>query len=209
MARHVLRSDATMTKRIVADRCWGAVIDVQDFFLAQLANPAQRTRIETNLLYFARLLAYFRIPLVATLERPVHRKGRVPERLEQLGESAQLFEKDFFDLTKEKKIADHISGLRRPQALLTGCETDVCVLQSCLGLIDLGHEVFVVEELVFSSTRNADAAIARMKAEGAIFITYKSLFYELVAAVEGGRHIDKMTERYGPFPDDLPDSIRR
>ena len=110
----------TMAKRILPDRCWGAVIDVQDFFLAQLGNRALRTRIETNLLNFARLLAYFRIPMIATLERPVFRKGRVPQRLKKLGEAAQVFEKDFFDLTKEKKIADHLSRLGRTQALVAG-----------------------------------------------------------------------------------------
>jgi nicotinamidase-related amidase len=198
-----------MAKRILPDRCFGVVIDVQDFFLAQLGNRALRTRIETNLLNFARLLAYFRIPMVATLERPIRRKGRVPQRLNQLGETAQVFEKDFFDLTKEKKIADHLRRLGRKQAIVAGCETDVCVLQSCLGLLELGHEVFVVEELLFSSARNVEAAIARMRAEGAILLSYKTLFYELIEAVEGGPHAEKMTAMYGAFPDDLPDSARR
>jgi len=198
-----------MAKRIVPDRCFGAVIDVQDFFLAQLGNRTLRTKLEANLLSFARLLGYFRIPIVATLERPVVRKGRLPQRLKKLGEAADLFEKDFFDLTKEKQIRDHISGLKRTQALVAGCETDVCVLQSCLGLLDLGHEVFVVEDLLFSSSRNVEAAIARMKQEGAVFISYKTLFYELVEAVEGGPHAEKLITTYGPFPDDLPDSARR
>jgi nicotinamidase-related amidase len=198
-----------MAKRIVSDRCFGAVIDVQDFFLAQLGNRTLRTRIEANLLSFARLLGYFRIPIVATLERPVSRKGRLPQRLTRLGEVADVFEKDFFDLTKEKTIRDHISGLARPQALVAGCETDVCVLQSCLGLLDLGHEVFVVEDLLFSSSHNVDAAIARMRQEGAVFVRYKTLFYELVEAVEGGLHTDKMAETYGEFPDDLPDAAKR
>lgn len=198
-----------MAKRIVPDRCWGVVIDVQDFFLAQLGNRALRTRTETNLLNFARLLAYFHIPVIATLERPVFRKGGVPQRLKKLGDAAQVFEKDFFDLTKEKKIADHLSRLGRTQALVAGCETDVCVLQSCLGLLELGHEVYVVEDLLFSSSHNVESAIARMRAEGAVFLSYKTLFYELIAAVEGGRHADKLTETHGPFPDDLPDSARR
>lgn len=198
-----------MAKRIVPDRCWGAVIDVQEFFLAQLGDRMLRTRIETNLTSFARLLDYFRIPIVATLERPVHRKGRVPGRLKKLGQLAQVFEKDFFDLTKQNEIRDHLSRLDRAQALVTGCETDVCILQSCLGLLDLGYEVYVVEDLLFSSSRNVAAAIDRMKAEGAVFLTYKTLFYELIEAVEGGRNADKMTETYGPFPDDIPDCARR
>jgi len=88
---------------------------------------------------------------------------------------------------------------------VAGCETDVCVLQSCLGLLSLGYEVYVVEELLFSSSRNVDSAIARMKAEGAIFLTYKSLYYELVESVEDGRHTEKSLETFN-LPDDLPDS---
>ena len=144
--------------------------------------------------------------MVVTLERPVDYKGSLPKGIKaQLGDQAKLFEKDFFDLTKEKKIRDHLDRLKRKQVVVAGCETDVCVLQSCLGLLDLGYEVYVVEDLVFSSARNVDSAIARMKAAGAVFLTYKTLYYELIEAVEGGRHADKMLETFGPFPDDLPD----
>ena len=80
-----------MTKRIVADSCAGAIIDVQDFFLTQLGPRAARSRMERNIVNLARLLDYFRIPLIATLERPVHRKGSLPAALKnQLGE-AKLF----------------------------------------------------------------------------------------------------------------------
>ncbi len=68
----------------------------------------------------------------------------------------------------------------------------------------LGYEVYVVEDLLFSSARNVESAIARMKTEGAVFLTYKSLYYELIEAVEGGRHTEKMLATFGAFPDDLP-----
>jgi len=194
-----------MTKRIVAESCAGAIIDVQDFFLSQLGSRSARGRMERNIVSLARLLDYFRIPMIATLERPVPRKGALPTALKhQLGE-AKLFEKDFFDLTKEKKIRDHLGRLKKKQIIVAGCETDVCVLQSCLGLIDLGYTLFVVEDLIFSSARNVEAAIARMRAEGAVFLTYKTLYYELIQAVSGGRRADAMIAAFGPFPDDLPD----
>ena len=63
-----------------------------------------------------------------------------------------------------------------------------------------------MEELIFSSSRNVEAAIARMKSEGVVFSTYKMLFYELIEAVEGERTTEKKLEGLGPFPDDLPDS---
>ena len=193
-------------KRIVADRCCGAIIDLQGFFLAQV-DKRLRSRIKTNTSNLLRLLNYFKIPIVVTLERPVDIKGSLPKEIaKHLGERARTFEKDFFDLCKEKTIKAHLEGLKRQQVIVAGCETDVCVLQSCLGLLSLGYEVFVMEELIFSSARNVDAAIARMKAEGVIFATYKSLYYELIEAVEGGRHTEKFLAAYGPLPDDLPDT---
>jgi nicotinamidase-related amidase len=194
-----------MTKRVIAESCAGAIIDVQDFFLAQLTGREAREKMETNLVNFARLLGYFRIPILATLERPVDGKGALPDALSEQLAAAKIFEKDFFDLTKEKKIRDHLARLKKKQMLVAGCETDVCVLQSCLGLIDLGYEVFVVEDLVFSSAHDVDAALARMQAEGAVFLTYKTLYYELIQTVGGSRHADAMVAAFGPFPEDLPD----
>jgi Isochorismatase family len=196
----------TAAKRIAVDRCCGLIVDVQEFFLLQI-DKRLRSKLETNIKNFARLLGYFRVPMIATLERPVDQKGALPKEIDKyLRGAAKIFEKDFFDLTKEKKIADYIARLNKKQVIVAGCETDVCVLQSCLGLLGLGYDVYVMEELVFSSSRNVDAAIARMKAEGAVFLTYKSLYYELIEAVEGGRHRENVVATFGPFPDDLPDA---
>jgi nicotinamidase-related amidase len=195
-----------MVKRISPDRSAGAIIDVQDFFLSQLGSRRARSGMETSMANFARLLGYFRIPIVATLERPVDAKGSLPGALtKRLGARTRLFEKDFFDLTKEKTIRDHLARLKKKQVIVAGCETDVCVLQSCLGLLELGYQVFVVEDLLFSSARDVAAAIARMQAEGAVFLTYKTLYYELIEAVDGGRHGAALRAVFGPFPDDLPD----
>jgi nicotinamidase-related amidase len=201
-----IRSDGmTAARRIVPDDCCGAIIDVQEFFLSQ-ADKRLRSKIKTNTKNFARLLGYFRVPIVVTLERPVDYKGSLPREINrQLSDVAETFEKDFFDLTKEKKIRDHLGRLKKRQVIVAGCETDVCVLQSCLGLLDLGYEVYVVEDLLFSASRSVDSAIARMKAEGAIFLSYKSLYYELIEAVEGGPRTEKILATFGPFPDDLPD----
>jgi isochorismate hydrolase len=194
-----------MIKRVIAEFCAGAIIDVQDFFLAQLDGDEARARMETNIVNLARLLGYFRIPILATLERPVRGKGPLPPALAAELADAKLFEKDFFDLTKEKRIRDHLARLKKKQMIVAGCETDVCVLQSCLGLIDLGYDVFVIEDLIFSSARDVVAAIARLRDAGAVLLTYKTLYYELIQAVGGSRHADAMIAAFGPFPDDLPD----
>src|ERR1700682_4991697 len=69
------RSDSmTMAKRIVPDCCCGVIIDVQEFFLSQ-ANKRLRSKIKKNTKNFARLLGYFRVPIVVTLERSIDQKG--------------------------------------------------------------------------------------------------------------------------------------
>lgn len=196
-----------MAKRIALTQCCGVIIDVQEFFLAQ-TDKRLRPKIRANIRHFARLLGHFRVPMLATLERPVEYKGSLPKEIANcLGDPAPIFEKDFFDLTKEKKIRDHLARLKRKQAIIGGCETDVCVLQSCLGLLDRGYDVFVVEELLFSSARDVTAALARMQAAGAVLLSYKTLFYELIEAVDGGRHAEKLFKAFGPMPDDIPDSV--
>jgi len=193
-------------RHIVPDRCCGVIVDLQGFFLSQV-DKRRRSRIRTNTGNLVRLLGHFRIPIIVTLERPVDYKGSLPKEIRKhLGEGARIFEKDFYDLSKEKDIRDHLRRLKRRQVIMAGCETDVCVLQSCLGLLSLGYEVYVMEELIFSSSRDVGAAIGRLKAEGVTFMTYKSLFYELTESVEGPLNSEKGIENFDSFPDDLPDS---
>ena len=199
-----------MAKRIVPDQCCGLIVDVQGFFLSQLDARA-RAFVEANTANFIRLLGYFRVPLVATLERPLEMKGGLPEEIQHELSALKrslvaTFEKDFFDLTRETKIKAHLTRLKRKQMIVAGCETDVCVLQSCLGLLDLGYEVFAVEELLFSSAGDVSAARSRMQAEGAVFLSYKTLYFELIEAVGGSRHAEKLDKALGPFPADLPEA---
>jgi hypothetical protein len=193
-------NDVKRTKRIDVDQCCGVIIDVQDSFLSQL-DGYRRTQILWSTKDFAHLLGLFDIPIVFTLEKPVDKNGALPPEInEELTGRSTTFEKAFFDLSREQPISDHIAGLDKKQVIIAGCETDVCVLQSCLGLLSLGYEVYMVENLLFTASPDVTAAIARMKAEGAIFVSYKSLFYELTATVEN----ETTLQRSGPVAKDLP-----
>ena len=186
-------------KRIDPDRCCGVIVDVQGFFLAQI-DKRLGARIRTNTGNFVRLLNYFRIPIIVTLEQPAGLKGTLPKEIGKHLAKARTFKKSTFDLCKDRTIKSHLARLKKRQAIVAGCETDVCVLQSCLGLLGLGYDVFVVEELIFSSAQNVASAIERMKTAGVIFLSYKTLYYELLESVDGP---DLETSQ--EFPDDLPD----
>lgn len=193
-------------KCIVPNHCCAVIIDVQPFFLSQV-DKRLRGKLKTNFVNYIRMLDYYRIPVIVTLERPLEDKGKLPKEIKRhLSASAMMLEKVSFDLCKDETIRRHLSRLKKKQVLITGCETDVCVLQSCLGLLSLGYEVFVVEELLFSSAHSVGTAITRMKTEGAIFLSYKSLYYELLETVDGPLDARRGLAALGPFPDDLPDA---
>lgn len=173
-----------MAKRIDPARCCGVIVDVQDCFLSKL-DAGRRAAILAGTRDFVRLLGRLAIPVIVTLEKPVEANGFLPPEIAAaLTGISQTFEKSFFDLSREPRISGAMAGLGRNQAVIAGCETDVCVLQSCLGLLDQGYEVYPVEDLLFTASPDPSAAIARMKAEGAVFLTYKTLFYELAARVD-------------------------
>jgi nicotinamidase-related amidase len=154
------------------------LIDVQPYFLDKL--PGDR---EPLLVRFEQLLIvaeWFALPVLATFERPLDRKRELPERLQRLfPEGGRTLTKHTYDLCAEPEIDAMLHALGRTQFAIAGGETDVCVLQSVLGLRRRGWDVFLLEDCLFSTEPNVTAAMRRMERAGAIVSTYKTLFYEL------------------------------
>jgi nicotinamidase-related amidase len=70
---------------------------------------------------------------------------------------------------------------RTKQILLCGMETHVCVLQSCLDLLEAGFEVYVVTDAVSSRTlENRQLALERMRDAGAVVVSLEMLLFELL-----------------------------
>lgn len=188
-------------RRLNLDFCAAIIIDVQEFFLKDVA-PEERQRLIKTFASFAEICTHLHLPTLCTIEKPIVMKGSLPEEIKsRLPTSALILEKNFFDLTAEADISETISSLNKRQLVICGSETDVCVLQSCLGLIGKGYEVFVVEDLLFSSSLQVESAKRRMREAGATFLTYKTLYYELLRAVAESPHRASLTKRFGKIPE--------
>lgn len=155
------------------------VIDVQPFFLeGWMAGEAES--LLTRLEFLLALSTVYDLPLLATFEQPVERKGWLPERLELFFPAhARKHTKQTFNCCGEPDIVEAVASLGRRQLAVAGGETDVCVLQSVLGLLREGYEVFLLEDVLFSSEPHAGPALRRMERAGAIPSTVKTLNYEL------------------------------
>ena len=131
---------------------------------------------------------WFELPVVATLEKPLQKKGGFPKTLEpSFPSDGKRLAKDTYNLCADSAIRSVVTSLGCKQFAVAGAETDVCVLQSVLGLLQLGFTVFVLEDCLFSSEPDPNAALFRMVAAGAIPTTYKTLFYELRGTEDSSR----------------------
>jgi nicotinamidase-related amidase len=160
------------------------LIDVQPGFEAAIAQTAHGagldlTPLRLRLEKLVVMAAVLELPTLATFERP-DENGWLPDYLEAVWPaSGQRFVKRTYDCCGEPEIVQAIAGMERRQLLVAGAETDVCVLQSTLGLLELGYEVFLLEDCLFTTEPNVGPALRRLEAAGAVPGTLKSAYYEL------------------------------
>ncbi len=160
------------------------LIDVQPGFEAAVGETVHgaaldlaplRLRLE-KLLIMADCLE---LPTLATFERP-GANGWLPEWLERVWPAhGQRFVKQAYGCCGEADIAAAVAATGRRQLLVAGAETDVCVLQSTLGFLELGYQVFLLEDCVFTTEADAGTALRRLEAAGAVPCTLKTAYYEL------------------------------
>jgi len=163
------------------------LIDAQPVFLdyAFLDQNQERESLLVRLEHLLMLSGWMDLPLIATFEIPVSKNGELPERLEAVFPvNGQRFEKNYFGCMTESNITDAIEATQSKQIAVAGAETDVCVLQSVLGLLELGYEVFLLEDCLFTSESQPAPALRRMIQAGAIPCTLKTMAYELVRCVD-------------------------
>ena len=96
-----------------------------------------------------------------------------------------------FGLTAQKSILNAIKKTKRKTAVLAGLETDVCIAQSALGLLELGYKVVIAEEATASPGKGQKAGLERINKAGGIILPLKSLYYEWVRTVQKDNYIRK------------------
>jgi nicotinamidase-related amidase len=165
---------------IAHDQCVLIVIDAQPGFYppdlpeADRAGAAQALDRAAWLVSLARRLE---VPIVVTEEEPED-NGRTDPRLAV----SPAHVKPTFGLAGTPAI---LADVTRPAAVLVGFETDVCVFQSAVGLLDAGKQVLVVEDATFSPGEMQARGLCRLRDAGARLTHAKALGYEWARTVEG------------------------
>jgi nicotinamidase-related amidase len=165
------------TKRLRPDNAVLVVIDVQDKLLVKIPTAAVLVRNTAFLLDVARLLE---VPVRATEQYP---KGLGPTTAELARRlTAPLPAKTAFSCCGAGTFQDELKVLQRPNAILAGMETHVCVAQTALDLLDAGLHVFLpVDALAARSAVDHDAALRRLEQAGAVPTSAEAVAFELLA----------------------------
>ncbi|BBH46809.1 hydrolase [Pseudomonas sp. KU43P] len=163
-------------------------VDIQEKLIGAMSDP-EGTRARARWLLAA--CADLELPTVISEQYPKGLGHTLPELLAVVP-SAEVVEKTHFSCVAAQCLPDSL--LAREQVIVCGMETHVCVLQTVLGLLGLGKQVFVVEDACDSRTpANKAAGLARMAQAGAQLVTREMVLFELLgnASHPQFRHISK------------------
>jgi nicotinamidase-related amidase len=154
------------------------VVDVQDRLLPAMHDGARVVARSQIVMKAAQELA---VPIAISEQYPKGLGHTVPELVTN---EACVFEKMTFscwrdDAIRSYLIKQHEDG--RPQVIVTGIESHVCVLQSCIDLAQAGFAVFAVADAM-SSRKPESVALAfdRMRHVGVEVVNAEMVVFELL-----------------------------
>ena len=160
---------------IKSERSCLLAIDIQEKLVPALHEAPQ---LVTRCAWLTAIAGRFEIPILASEQYPKGLGHTVAEVAGLLPADA-VMEKVRFSCTAESGCMDRIDAMGRDQWVLMGAEAHVCVLQTALGLLKAGKEVYLVADCVSSrDPRNVELAFARMRAEGVRIVSREMVAFE-------------------------------
>jgi nicotinamidase-related amidase len=154
------------------------IVDVQQGLAPVMAEPRRVYRGCSLLMRAALRLG---IPLVVSEQYPKGLGATVGE-LAELAPEGSVMEKIAFSCAADAAILERFKGFGRPQIVLAGIESHVCVLQSALGFLAEGFQPVVVADACSSRTDlSYQTAMLRLAANGVEIVTVEMVVFEWLA----------------------------
>jgi isochorismate hydrolase len=164
---------------IQRERCCLLVVDMQERLLPAMAGAESLLNQAEILIRAAKRLD---LPIVVSEQYP---KGLGPTSQSLralLGNDVELLPKTHFSCTDDPAIRTKLQALAqqgKDQAVILGVEAHVCVLQSALGLPDIGLKPAVVGDAVASrKIESWQMALDRMARNGVEIVTTEMVLFE-------------------------------
>ena len=164
------------------------VVDVQPGFLQREwfsdQDVAAARAAADRIGWLVALAALLGIPIVVTEEESERNGSTDAQVAAQLPAGTPVLPKPTFGLAGTPEILEAIRATGRGTAVVVGCETDVCVAQSAIGLQDHGFGCVVVEDATFSPGEMHARGLDRLAAAGVDRNHAKGVTYEWLRTVD-------------------------
>lgn len=151
------------------------VIDIQARLAPVISGIYDLTANAVTLAKFAEIIDW---PVIFTEQGKL---GSTLDEIRSVLPQAPVLNKMSFDSLAEPEIKQALADLNRPNLVLCGIETHICVLQTALSVLKAGYGVQVVTDAVGSrNPANRDIALRRLEAAGVTLTTTEMVIYELL-----------------------------
>lgn len=150
------------------------VVDVQERLLPAIHGWQ---RLLDNVSWLVQVAQKLGVPVLASEQYP-RGLGHIHSELRQLLAAPNIAEKLHFSCVAAQCLTD-LPGAERPQVVVCGIESHVCVLQTVLELREQGKQVFVVADAVASrDPGNKALALERMRSLGVEVVSREMVAFE-------------------------------
>jgi hypothetical protein len=162
--------------RILYEESVAVIIDIQEKLLPHIHEGDILLK---NCIKLIEGLNVLSVPIIITQQYTKGLGSTVPS-ISQMFQIFRYVEKISFSCFEESVFKEKIALLDKPNIILCGIESHVCVLQTCIDMIEAGLRPVVVEDCVSSRNPNDKKfAVERMRQEGARISTMESILFEL------------------------------
>jgi nicotinamidase-related amidase len=178
------------------------IIDIQNHFLEKYNSQASENFL-ARVCWLQGVAKTMGVPTIAMAE-DIQKCGQLhPTVRDRLPANTPVFDKNFFGLAGHPEILMAIEQTGRKTAIVIGAETDVCVAQSALGLLQQGFRVVVPKDLVITTSGDQEIGLQRVQQAGAIVSSTKALLYEWLRSVDNARKLEQIIDLDKNLPQGL------
>ena len=156
------------------------VIDVQTKLIDGIKNKNELIRNLSKLIKVSKILD---VETIISEQNP-DKLGNTIECI-NIDETNNMFNKMTFSCLKNAECLKEILSLNKRNIVISGIESHICVLQTCLDLISNRFNTYLVVDAIGSrNDLDHKIAVKRMQSAGAILTTTESAIFEWCKSAE-------------------------
>jgi nicotinamidase-related amidase len=164
------------------------IIDVQEKLMGVMGR---RQIVIDNIIKLLHLAKLFDLPVILTEQYPKWLGTTLPEIKESLP-TYEPISKLHFNCCNVEAFNSGLDSAGLENIIITGVESHICIFQTCVSILEKGHNIHVPQDAVDSRTdENWRIGLELMKSAGALITSTETVIYQILKRA-GTKEFKKM-----------------